>query len=75
MTHPEDESKALGLDLTWVGRPLGPLTLVARIAEPPEDLSGGGRQGYSRWGGDLAGREIQTKALPCFLRGPSRRQA
>ena len=73
MIQPEGESKASGLHLSWVGRQLDLLTLVALSLELPEDLIGGGRQGYSqRGGGSRAG--IQTKALSHFLRGPSRCQ-
>lgn len=44
--QPEGESKASGLHLSWVGRQLD--LLMALSLEPPEECSGGGRQGYSQ---------------------------
>lgn len=51
MIEPEDENKTSGLYLSWVWRQLDLLTLVALSLEPPEERSGGGRQGYSQQGG------------------------
>lgn len=51
MIEPEGENKASGLHLSWVGRQLDLLTLVSLSLEPPEECSGGGRQGYSQQGG------------------------
>lgn len=72
MIEPEDENKASGLYLSWVGRQLDLLTLVTLSLEPPEERGGGGRQGSST--SRVGAKGIQTKASSRFV-WASRRQA